>query len=256
MIDSCLSLPCCASCCPYCDTEQEDGKSKKGKSKDLDQDVVLPQFEKVPLDKVFELREPSTPLTVHPQTRKMSLVTEQPTAFYPAIQSPPVHRSPMYEESAFCSYPLSASEPFDNAHLPKLDFILYYDLQSYALTVKLLSAQNLPAKGRGGTSDPFVTLCLLPHREDIFRSKTIHKDLNPKFNETFVFGNISYEELRERVLVLQVLDENTFSQNELIGNVILPLRKTELHGVRVSAVLNENIFIGQVSESVNPCSDI
>ena len=241
------------SCCALCSKWYEKCHISFRKSKDRDgilnrQVAVLPQYEKVPLDKIFELRQRYVPLAIHPHFRRQSLITEQPTMFYPAVAESPVTRSSFFEDSVFQSFPLSASIPVDlSSNLPTIEFIIFYDIQSYSFTVKLIRARNLPAMNRNGTSDPFVSLFLLPHREEIFRSKTYYKTLNPSFNETFVFGNIPYNEIFTRSLILRVLDENAVCHNELIGNVILPLWKTELHGVRVSAVLNEDSDVGQVS---------
>ena len=214
------------------------------------QEVIIPKYEKVPLEKIFpSLRQPCVPMSIHPsQSRKQSLITEQPTSFYPAIAESPAIRRCSFEDSMFYSFPLSASIPLGlGPDLPTIDFIIYYDIQSYSFTVKLLRARHLPSMNRDGTSDPFITLFLIPHREEIFRSKTSYKTTSPVFNETFVFSNIPYNEIFTRTLVLRVFDENALRHNELIGNVVLPLRKTELHGVRVSAVLNEDSDVVQVS---------
>ncbi len=263
----CRRISSCCQCCisssdeePNNDEHEKDLIKKKGSysqvpnSDDYDrfsQDIILPEFKKVPLDKVFQFTQPQIPLSIHPQIRKVSLIGEQPTSFIPITVGPQSRRPSLFEESSFCYSPLSSSASPKRftfqVQLPRINFSILYDIQAYSLTIHLLSAENLPAKDRKGTCDPFVNLFLLPHREDIFRSKTCYKQLNPIFNETFVFQNIPYNEVNDRTLVLRVLDENRISQNNAIGNVIIPLRKTELHGVQVSAVINEDDETQQVS---------
>ena len=255
----------CSPCCSCCDGKDEkdlkDDKEKSVRKKRVyyklptsdsqEQTVVLPLFRKVPLEKLFHLEQPQAPVQVHPQLRKESIISEQVTDFFtigPKLQ-PILERKASFEDSPFCSTPLFSSAPFDfGANLPRIDFIIFYDFLSLSFTVNLLEAHNLPPKDKGGTSDPFVTLFLLPHRENIFRTRTISKNLNPIFDETFNFNNLSYEEVQSRTLILRVLDEDTFSRDDLIGTVVLPLHKAQLHGSRVSAVLNENPVVGTVSK--------
>ena len=215
------------------------------------QDIVLPEFHKVPLDKVFQFAQPQVPVSIHPQIRKISLIKEQPTAFFPVRVGTISRRPSLLEESSFCYSPLSASSPksFDfGVSYPKINFSILYDMQTSSLIVHLVSAENLPISDKKGSVETFVMLYLLPHREDIFRSKSMAstslQNQNPIFDESFSFGNIPYNEVSDRTLVLRVL-----SQNNVLGNVILPLHKTELHGVQVSAVLNEDTDTEQASNT-------
>ena len=255
-----MSCPCfswCSNCCCKDEDDIDKGEEVNFKEKSKrkgsytkingnDFDVIIPQFEKVPLDKVFAFKQPNVPMPIHPQIsdtecfddsidstqqypthpdrRKPSLITEQPTSFIPVSD-------------------VSSPEPSDE---PTLEFMVYYDFQKFTLTVTLIQATNLPAKDKSGTSDPYVTLFLLPHKEDIHRSKTHYKTLNPIFNESFTFEGIQYSEVMERTLVLQVFDEDKISKNDNIGLIVMPLRKTELHGARVAAVLNEESSLVQV----------
>ena len=251
---SCPFFSWCSNCCCKDEDDLDKGEEvnvkekvkRKGSYTKLngnDFEVIIPQFEKVPLDKVFAFKQPNVPMPIHPQIsntesfdystqrypihpewRKPSLITEQQTSFIPVSD-------------------VSSPEPSDE---PMLEFMVYYDFQKFTLTVTLLQATNLPAKDRSGTSDPYVTLFLLPHREDIHRSKTHYKTLNPIFDESFTFEGIQYSEVMERTLVLRVFDEDKISKNDNIGTIVMPLRKTELHGARVAAVLNEESSITQV----------
>ncbi|XP_037307334.2 rabphilin-3A isoform X1 [Pungitius pungitius] len=127
--------------------------------------------------------------------------------------------------------------------LGRIQFSIGYSFQNTTLTVKLLRGQELPAKDFSGTSDPFVKIYLLPDKKNKLETKIKRKNLNPHWNETFLFEGFPYEKVRERTLYLQVLDYDRFSRNDPIGEVSIPLNKVEL---------------GQIKtfwKELKPCSD-
>ncbi|XP_032380106.1 synaptotagmin-7 isoform X3 [Etheostoma spectabile] len=127
--------------------------------------------------------------------------------------------------------------------LGRIQFSIGYSFQNTTLTVKLLRGQELPAKDFSGTSDPFVKIYLLPDKKHKLETKVKRKNLNPHWNETFLFEGFPYEKVRERTLYLQVLDYDRFSRNDPIGEVSIPLNKVEL---------------GQIKtfwKELKPCSD-
>ncbi|KAB0390282.1 hypothetical protein E2I00_001143, partial [Balaenoptera physalus] len=75
-------------------------------------------------------------------------------------------------------------------NLGRIQFSVGYNFQESTLTVKIMKAQELPAKDFSGTSDPFKVV--------------------------------------QRVLYLQVLDYDRFSRNDPIGEVSIPLNKVDL----------------------------
>ena len=233
------------SCCCKL-IEKEEAKFKN----DTDKDTPL-QYTKVPLEKIFQFAQPQLAMSLHPQIKKTSVISNQPTRFMmPGIVSPTptktLRRMPTYEESCFRSRSLLfEKETVMSSNLPVIDFILFYDVQTYALTVNLLYGSCL-SQTTTSTVNAFVTVILLPHKEQKFQSRTVHKDLNPVFNETYVFDNISFEEIHNRTLVLRVFNHEKFSCT-LIGIAILPLNKAELHGVGVSVVLNKTDDLETVS---------
>lgn len=213
----------CSPCCDCCDDEKDDS-TKYEKVDEVNIDVVLPQFEKVPLDKVFEFKQPRVPMPVHPQIFGYTAITEQPTASGSSDTS-------------------SITTPSDN---PQLHFSLYYDIQRRTLTVHLMEATNLPGKDRRGASDPFVILFLLPNKEEIFESKVQKKTHNPVFNEVFEFSGLLPNEIRRQTLVLRMLDKDSSSSSNDIGTVVLHLEEADLYGVRVSVDLSEEDVVSQV----------
>uniref|UniRef100_A0A3B3Z719 C2 domain-containing protein n=1 Tax=Periophthalmus magnuspinnatus TaxID=409849 RepID=A0A3B3Z719_9GOBI len=106
--------------------------------------------------------------------------------------------------------------------LGRIQFSIGYSFQNTTLTVKVLKGQDLPAKDFSGTSDPFVKIYLLPDKKHKLETKVKRKNLNPHWNETFLFEGL------ERTLYLQVLDYDRFSRNDPIGEVSIPLNKVEL----------------------------
>uniref|UniRef100_A0A8C5PMB0 Synaptotagmin-7 n=1 Tax=Leptobrachium leishanense TaxID=445787 RepID=A0A8C5PMB0_9ANUR len=112
--------------------------------------------------------------------------------------------------------------------LGRIQFSVGYNFQESTLTVKILKAQELPAKDFSGTSDPFVKIYLLPDKKHKLETKVKRKNLNPHWNETFLFEGFPYEKVVQRVLYLQVLDYDRFSRNDPIGEVSLPLNKVDL----------------------------
>ena len=225
-----MSCPICC-CCPWCkETEDEETKHKDvSYHKVATVDLVIPEYQKVPLDKVFEFKQPQCPMPVHPQLIDQFIVTQQPTS------------------SSSSSYTCDAEEDVDDDGEPKIHFSLYYDIQRCALTVHLMSGTNLPAKDRSGTSDPFVILFLVPNKEQIFESKIHKKTLEPHFNEVFEFTGLLPNEIRRQTLVLRVLDKDAFSSSDDMGAVVLPLEEADLYGVKVSAKLVEESSILKVS---------
>ncbi|XP_067105596.1 synaptotagmin-7b [Osmerus mordax] len=127
--------------------------------------------------------------------------------------------------------------------LGRIQFSTGYNFQDSTLTVKILKGQDLPAKDFSGTSDPFVKLYLLPDKKHKLETKVKRKNLNPHWNETFLFEGFPYEKVVQRTLYLQVLDYDRFSRNDPIGEVSIPLNKLDLANMQT------------FWKELKPCSD-
>ncbi|XP_073954711.1 synaptotagmin-10-like isoform X1 [Choristoneura fumiferana] len=112
----------------------------------------------------------------------------------------------------------------------KLHFAIRYDTEVEALVGKIFEARDLPIKDVTGSSDPYIKVFLLPDRKKKYQTKVHRKNLNPVFNETFLFS-VPYEELRQRYLQFSVYDFDRFSRHDLIGHVVLKglLESADLH---------------------------
>ncbi len=116
--------------------------------------------------------------------------------------------------------------PLDN---PTLKFSLDYDVVRSVLTVHLLSACNLPAMDRCGTSDPYVEIILYPNQDRV-RSKIVEKCLNPIFDEKFEFKNVYPCDTGDMILQLYVYDHDTITKDDKIGGVTISLEDADLTG--------------------------
>ncbi|NXH65125.1 MCTP1 protein, partial [Rhabdornis inornatus] len=93
----------------------------------------------------------------------------------------------------------------------------------YQLDVTLRRGQNLAARDRGGTSDPYVKFKL--GGKEVFRSKTVYKNLNPVWEEK---AYILIDNLREP-LYIKVFDYDFGLQDDFIGSAFLDLTSLELN---------------------------
>ncbi|ELU04478.1 synaptotagmin 9 [Capitella teleta] len=116
------------------------------------------------------------------------------------------------------------SSQVQTAHADKpcgrLHFSIRFCHVTECLVVRVLKAEELPAKDFSGTSDPYVKLYLLPDRKNKFQTKVHRKTLNPDFNEHFRFP-VPFNALEERVLQFSIYDFDRFSRHDLIGVVLV-----------------------------------
>ena len=109
--------------------------------------------------------------------------------------------------------------------LGHLQFNVEYIESLLQLKIHLVSATNLPACDSNGLSDPYVKIHLLPGiaKATKLRSKTVYKNLNPRFNEDFHYDGVTLGDLDTKTLRLTVLDEDKFGF-DFIGEYRLPLK--------------------------------
>ncbi|XP_072310316.1 multiple C2 and transmembrane domain-containing protein 1 isoform X6 [Eucyclogobius newberryi] len=91
----------------------------------------------------------------------------------------------------------------------------------YKLEVELKRGHNLAIRDRGGTSDPYVKFKL--GGKEVFKSKTIHKNLNPVWDEktTLVLDSLS------EPLYIKVFDYDFGLQDDFMGSAYLYLESLE-----------------------------
>ncbi|KAL2714579.1 synaptotagmin-C isoform X1 [Vespula squamosa] len=116
--------------------------------------------------------------------------------------------------------------------LGRLHLRLKYDFDRSDLHVHLIEAHDLAGSDQGGFNDPYVKLTLSPEVDARKRQTPIHRnDPNPFFDQHFKFP-VSYEELQDKTLVLQVIsfvfDYDRFSRNDIVGSVRVAMNSLEL----------------------------
>ncbi|KAL4631612.1 synaptotagmin-like protein 4 isoform X2 [Arapaima gigas] len=95
--------------------------------------------------------------------------------------------------------------------------------ESGELHILIKEAKNLTAMKAGGTSDSFVKGYLLPSKNKTTKRKTpvVKKTLNPHYDHTFVYKDLTLEQLRDMCLELTVWDREALSSNDFLGGVRL-----------------------------------
>ncbi|XP_051981276.1 multiple C2 and transmembrane domain-containing protein 1-like [Xyrauchen texanus] len=91
----------------------------------------------------------------------------------------------------------------------------------YQLDIVLKKGNKLAIRDRGGTSDPYVKFKIAG--KEVFRSKTIHKNLNPVWDEKV---SLLVESLREP-LYMKVFDYDFGLQDDFMGSTYLYLESLE-----------------------------
>ncbi|XP_074640425.1 rabphilin-3A-like [Tubulanus polymorphus] len=124
----------------------------------------------------------------------------------------------------------SSPDSDGSSTLGTLEFDLLYDSVNNALHCTIVRARGLKAMDSNGLSDPYVKLHLLPgaSKSNKLRTKTIHKTLNPEWNETLTYYGITEDDCIKKTLRLSVLDEDTFGY-EFIGETRVPLKRLKNH---------------------------
>ncbi|XP_036383285.1 multiple C2 and transmembrane domain-containing protein 1 isoform X8 [Megalops cyprinoides] len=91
----------------------------------------------------------------------------------------------------------------------------------YQLDIVLKKGHNLAIRDRGGTSDPYVKFKIAG--KEVFRSRTIHKNLNPVWDEKV---SLLVDSLREPLYV-KVFDYDFGLQDDFMGSAYLYLESLE-----------------------------
>merc|ERR1711936_1183492 len=113
----------------------------------------------------------------------------------------------------------------------RIRFRLEYDFTLQELKVTVIECSDLPPTDWStGLTDPFVKVYLLPDKKPKYETKVHRKNLNPKFDQSFIFKNIPYVDTFDKTLVLAVYDYDRFSSSDQQSEVQLPLNSIDLAG--------------------------
>uniref|UniRef100_UPI0037E7DF1F synaptotagmin-like protein 4 n=1 Tax=Semicossyphus pulcher TaxID=241346 RepID=UPI0037E7DF1F len=91
------------------------------------------------------------------------------------------------------------------------------------LHILIKEAKNLMAMKPGGTTDSFVKGYLFPTKAKTTKRKTpvVKKNLNPHYDHTIVYKELTLEQLQGMCLELTVWDKEAMLSNEFLGGVRL-----------------------------------
>ncbi|BFF96514.1 double C2-like domain-containing protein alpha [Drosophila madeirensis] len=124
--------------------------------------------------------------------------------------------------------PVYLTAPESSHAMGRLHLRVKYDYHLFDLTVHLIEAHNLSPIEEGGFRDPYVRLMLQPEVDSRKRQTHIHRgESNPYFDQHFKFP-VSRDQLQGKELVLQVLDYDRYSHNDIIGEVRLSVDGLDL----------------------------
>uniref|UniRef100_UPI00398F5C16 multiple C2 and transmembrane domain-containing protein 2-like isoform X3 n=1 Tax=Pristiophorus japonicus TaxID=55135 RepID=UPI00398F5C16 len=93
---------------------------------------------------------------------------------------------------------------------------------SYLLTIQLKAGRNLVIRDRCGTSDPYVKFKLAG--KTLYKSKIMYKNLNPRWDETFV---VPVKNLNQK-LYIKVYDRD-LATDDFMGSAYLSLNDLEVN---------------------------
>lgn len=99
---------------------------------------------------------------------------------------------------------------------------LAYDPNTADLTINVIKCKDLKRTDLLGKSDPYVKIWMLQNGRKVDKRKTgvVKRQLNPVFNETFVY-NIQLTSLRDTQFLVSVMDHDVVSRNDQIGSVLV-----------------------------------
>ncbi|XP_023178098.2 synaptotagmin-5 isoform X2 [Drosophila hydei] len=151
-----------------------------------------------------------SPLLIPPRPQPGVDPTVGPASPLGALQ-PDLYRMP--------DGPIYLTAPETSHAVGRLHLRIKYDYHLFDLTVHLIEAHNLSPIEEGGFRDPYVRLMLQPDVDNRKRQTHIHRgESNPYFDQHFKFP-VSRDQLQGKELVLQVLDYDRYSHNDIIGEV-------------------------------------
>ncbi|XP_078275521.1 protein piccolo-like isoform X3 [Rhinoraja longicauda] len=141
-----------------------------------------------------------------------------------AAPSPGQPASPSISKKRHSSKPLETTSKL-HPITGEIQLQMNYDKQVGNLVVHVLQARDLAPRGNNGYSDPFVKVYLLPGRgvENKRRTKPVQKSLNPEWNQTVIYKNISMDQLKKKTLEVTVWDYDRISSNDFLGEVLIDL---------------------------------
>ncbi|NWU48020.1 PCLO protein, partial [Dromas ardeola] len=190
----------------------------KARSPGVDPKQLAAELQKVSLQQ--------SPLVTSSGVEKGSHVHSGTTsAASSAVPSPGQPGSPSVSKKRHSSKPAETTKSASHPITGEIQLQINYDKHLGNLIIHILQARNLAPRDNNGYSDPFVKVYLLPGRGAEYkrRTKYVQKSLNPEWNQTVIYKNISMEQLKKKTLEVTVWDYDRFSSNDFLGEVLIEL---------------------------------
>ncbi|XP_073328262.1 multiple C2 and transmembrane domain-containing protein 2 [Pagrus major] len=162
-------------------------------------------------------RENSSPLLMKQLTMDDALLQEaQCDDTLEDIAEMCSEQADFFDESVIDPLDISMITTGPEAQLPAV-------VQRYLLNINLKKGRNLVIRDkRSGTSDPYVKFKL--EGKQLYKSKVVYKNLNPRWNESFSHPLRD----REHVVEVRVYDKNRTS-DDFMGSSTISLKSLELY---------------------------
>ena len=112
----------------------------------------------------------------------------------------------------------------------RLQVKTFYNQDKSELVISILSAVDLVSRPNGQYRNPYAKLYLLPDRSEKGkrRTKTIPNSNDPVWNQTFMYLDIRWAELRSRVLEVTIWDYDRFGTNDFLGEITIDIGNSPL----------------------------
>ncbi|XP_069386966.1 regulating synaptic membrane exocytosis protein 1-like isoform X7 [Paralichthys olivaceus] len=178
---------------------------------------------------------------------QVEIVVSRPIGDIPRIPEsshPPLESSSSSFESQKMDRPsisvMSPTSPGTLRDLPlvlpgQLSVKLWYDKVGHQLIVNVLQAIDLPTRPDGRPRNPYVKMYFLPDRSDKSkrRTKTVKKNAEPKWNQTFIYSHVHRRDFRERMLEITVWDQPRVQEeeSEFLGEILIELETALLDDI-------------------------
>ena len=258
---------CCCSCCP---TSQPDSRMsvRYTKLSSTEQEKKEPQSFSFPQESVdrfyppmfvsdkaagkrlegaYRAKKLTQTISEQPKKRQLKALSRSRRVDIDHPQAAPTAKPSLdHQSNTFAG--ITGMEPSRRVHqktggrmdAPTLQFSLEYDVTHSVLMVYLISASNLPAMDKCGTSDPYVVVCLFPSQEKQI-SAVVKKSLNPTFEQTFHFRNVYPSDIGSMILYFDVYDQDKLTKDDEIGRVTVPLDDDDLFGSIMTFEISKSI---------------
>ncbi|CAL8134646.1 unnamed protein product [Orchesella dallaii] len=140
----------------------------------------------------------------------------------------------------------AATTATQSSPLGIIEVALLYDDSHQALHCSVLHAKDLSPMDIDSLADPYCILKLIPSRFEgtHLRTKTVHKSVNPVFNETLTFYGVTLHDLTWQTLQILVIDDDRWGK-DCLGSSQIPLHRLRSQQTRSFA---QNLERGRLSE--------